>query len=84
MMSTEIESISLIVLIAGVIQKQVYRALQERRSIHIEIAYTSLGYRLNYHSGILLGLSSLLWAGHLVHVSIPVSRGSKFEYNTNR
>ena len=40
MMSTEIESISLIVLIAGVIQKQVYRALQERRSIHIEIERT--------------------------------------------
>jgi hypothetical protein len=31
--------------------------------------------RLNFHTGALIGFSSLLWAGHLVHLAIPVSRG---------
>ena len=84
MMSIVVELISIIALIVGIVQKQVYIALQERRRSHIEIAYTSLGYRLNYHTGILLGLLSLFWSGHLVHISIPISRGSKFEYNTKR
>jgi len=30
---------------------------------------------LNYHIGPLIGLSSLLWSGHIVHKAIPVSRG---------
>jgi photosystem I P700 chlorophyll a apoprotein A2 len=81
MMSIGVELISLMILMVGIVQKRMYRALQERGDMHIEIAYTSPGYRLNYHTGILLGLSSLLWSGHLVHVSIPASRGSKFEYN---
>merc|ERR1739838_951905 len=45
----------------------------------IGIAYTSPGYRLNYHIGILLGLSSVLWAGHIVHVAIPYSRSGTHE-----
>ena len=32
--------------------------------------------RLNHHLSGLFGLSSLLWAGHLVHVAIPASRGN--------
>ena len=31
--------------------------------------------RLNYHIGVLIGCTSLLWSGHLIHVAIPVSRG---------
>jgi photosystem I P700 chlorophyll a apoprotein A2 len=31
--------------------------------------------RLNHHLSGLLGVSSLAWTGHLVHVAIPVSRG---------
>jgi photosystem I P700 chlorophyll a apoprotein A2 len=42
----------------------------------IEIAYTSPGYRLNYHLSVLLGLTSILWSGHLIHVAIPYSRAS--------
>jgi hypothetical protein len=34
------------------------------------------GLRLNYHIGVLIGCTSLLWSGHLIHVAIPVSRGS--------
>jgi photosystem I P700 chlorophyll a apoprotein A2 len=33
------------------------------------------GLRLNYHIGVLIGCTSLLWSGHLIHVAIPVSRG---------
>jgi len=33
------------------------------------------GLRLNYHIGVLIGVTSLLWSGHLIHVAIPVSRG---------
>jgi len=42
----------------------------------MEIAYTSPGYRLNYHLSVLLGLTSILWSGHLIHVAIPYSRAS--------
>ncbi|NEO10801.1 MAG: photosystem I core protein PsaB [Moorea sp. SIO4G2] len=31
--------------------------------------------RLNHHLGGLFGVSSLAWAGHLIHVAIPASRG---------
>jgi len=31
--------------------------------------------RLNFHTGVLLGLSSIAWCGHLLHVAIPVSLG---------
>ena len=40
----------------------------------LEIAYTSPGYRLNYHLSGLIGVFSILWSGHLVHVAIPYSR----------
>ena len=33
------------------------------------------GLRLNYHIGVLVGHTSLLWCGHLIHVAIPISRG---------
>lgn len=35
----------------------------------------STGIRLNFHLGALLGSFSALWSCHLVHVSIPASRG---------
>jgi len=31
--------------------------------------------RLNHHLSFLFGFSSIAWAGHLVHVAIPISRG---------
>ncbi|EAU72795.1 photosystem I core protein PsaB [Synechococcus sp. RS9916] len=31
--------------------------------------------RLNHHLAVLFGFSSIAWAGHLVHVAIPESRG---------
>jgi photosystem I P700 chlorophyll a apoprotein A2 len=33
------------------------------------------GLRLNFHIGALLGVTSVCWSGHLVHVSIPFSQG---------
>ena len=36
----------------------------------------SNGTRLNFHLASLFGAFSSLWAGHLVHIAIPVSRGS--------
>lgn len=35
----------------------------------------ALGTRLNFHLSSLFGTFSALWSGHLVHVSIPASRG---------
>ncbi|NEO28722.1 MAG: hypothetical protein F6K03_18065 [Kamptonema sp. SIO4C4] len=32
-------------------------------------------HRLNHHLAALFGVSSLAWAGHLIHVAIPESRG---------
>jgi photosystem I P700 chlorophyll a apoprotein A2 len=37
--------------------------------------YVMPGLRLNYHLSQLIGLTSILWAGHLIHVAIPSSRG---------
>ena len=31
--------------------------------------------RLNHHLSVLFGFSSIAWAGHLIHVAIPISRG---------
>jgi len=31
--------------------------------------------RLNFHTGVLFGLFSIAWCGHLINVAIPVSRG---------
>jgi len=38
--------------------------------------FGSIGLRLSYHLSSFLGLGSILWSGHIVHCSIPVSRGS--------
>ena len=50
--------------------------------LHLQPKYRpSLGWfknaesRLNHHLAGLLGVSSLAWTGHLVHVAIPASRG---------
>lgn len=37
--------------------------------------------RLNHHLSGLFGISSLAWAGHLIHVSIPESRGQHIRWN---
>jgi photosystem I P700 chlorophyll a apoprotein A2 len=37
--------------------------------------FKSAEHRLNHHLSALFGVSSLAWAGHLVHVAIPESRG---------
>ena len=41
----------------------------------IVACFDSSGYRFNFHTGVLFGVSSIAWSGHLVHLSIPVSRG---------
>jgi photosystem I P700 chlorophyll a apoprotein A2 len=37
--------------------------------------------RLNHHLAGLFGVSSLGWAGHLVHIALPASRGIKIDWN---
>ena len=39
------------------------------------VTYDITQIRLNYHINSLIGLSSLLWSGHLIHQAIPVSKG---------
>nr|YP_009497617.1 photosystem I P700 apoprotein A2 [Astrosyne radiata]YP_009497682.1 photosystem I P700 apoprotein A2 [Astrosyne radiata]AWT40330.1 photosystem I P700 apoprotein A2 [Astrosyne radiata]AWT40395.1 photosystem I P700 apoprotein A2 [Astrosyne radiata] len=36
--------------------------------------------RLNHHLAGLLGISSLAWTGHLIHVALPISRGIKVDW----
>jgi len=38
-------------------------------------AFDASGLRLNFHIGALIGFTSIAWAGHLIHVAIPASRG---------
>jgi photosystem I P700 chlorophyll a apoprotein A2 len=40
------------------------------------------GLRLNFHIGALLGVTSVCWSGHLVHVSIPFSQGIHYSLTT--
>jgi photosystem I P700 chlorophyll a apoprotein A2 len=42
----------------------------------------STGLRLNFHTGIIIGLISIGWAGHIVHVAIPISRGIVISFST--
>jgi len=37
--------------------------------------FDASGLRLNFHIGALIGFTSLAWAGHIIHVAIPASRG---------
>ena len=40
--------------------------------------------RLNFHTGILIGFLSIAWCAHLVHLAIPISRGSHgWHYSLN-
>jgi hypothetical protein len=41
-----------------------------------ELLMSSTGYRMNYHVGVFIGFSSILWALHLIYVALPVSRGA--------
>lgn len=37
-------------------------------------SYAMPGYRLTYHISVLIGLTSTLWTGHLIHIAPPSSR----------
>ncbi len=37
-------------------------------------SYNMPGLRLNYQLSVLLGLTSILWTGHVIHIAIPSSR----------
>jgi photosystem I P700 chlorophyll a apoprotein A2 len=74
------EILSLALVIVSLIQIKMARASNnmELRQV-LDIAYTAPGYRINYHISTLLGVTSILWAGHIVHVAIPYSRGTQFK-----
>ena len=40
--------------------------------------FDSFSLRLNYQIGILVGLNSISWLAHLIHISIPSSRGYRY------
>lgn len=41
-----------------------------------DVVRANTGYRLNYHIGVFIGVSSILWASHIIHIGIPASRGT--------
>ena len=43
------------------------------------LAASSWQALVNHHLGAMLGTASLAWAGHLVHVALPVSRGAQVD-----
>lgn len=54
-----------------------FRSNTSSLPIRFTTAYTdSTGLRLNFHIASLFGTFSCLWTGHLVHISIPASRGN--------
>lgn len=84
MLSFSLEVLALIFMALGylhaIIEESAYLASSNRSLM--EIAYNSAGYRLNYHIGSLLGVTSVLWSLHIISVSIPVSRGAtSFNYS---
>jgi photosystem I P700 chlorophyll a apoprotein A2 len=44
------------------------------------LSQESIGIRLALHNGALLGCTSILWAGHSLHVAVPVSRGQDISW----
>merc|ERR1712194_650973 len=76
LMAVSLESLSIAMLVVAYIHSLLADTgfLNSSSVSSIEIAYTSPGYRLNYHLSVLLGLTSILWSGHLIHVAIPYSR----------
>jgi photosystem I P700 chlorophyll a apoprotein A2 len=52
-----------------------YLFLTTTTSLSILIVQNNI--RFNFHTGILFGLFSIAWCGHLLHVAIPISRGMK-------
>mmetsp|Transcript_1360 Transcript_1360/g.3662 ORF Transcript_1360/g.3662 Transcript_1360/m.3662 type:complete len:699 (-) Transcript_1360:8-2104(-) len=76
MLSISMEILSLAMLVIAYIHSLLAESgfLSSSSITALEIAYTSPGYRLNYHLSSLIGVSSILWSGHLIHVAIPHSR----------
>ena len=74
--AVSLESLSIVTLVVAYIHSLLADTgfLNSLDTSSIEIAYISSGYRLNYHLSVLLGLTSILWSGHLIHVAIPYSR----------
>ena len=83
-LSFSLEVLSFIFMVLGYLHSKIEEStyfVSTDKSI-MEIAYISPGYRLNYHIGSLLGITSVLWSIHIISVSIPVSRGiSAFNYS---
>ena len=46
----------------------------------ILLVFESRSLRFNYHFGSLLGLTSILWSGHIIHIALPASRGFLLNY----
>jgi photosystem I P700 chlorophyll a apoprotein A2 len=78
LMAVSLEIISISMLIVAYIHSLLADSgfLNSSSVSSMEIAYTSPGYRLNYHLSVLLGLTSILWSAHIIHVSIPYSRAA--------
>jgi photosystem I P700 chlorophyll a apoprotein A2 len=48
------------------------------------LTYFDLGsLRLNFHTGIIIGVVSSLWSGHLVHLAIPAATGMHWNSHWN-
>ena len=43
-------------------------------------SYVLTGYRLSYHISVVIGLTSTLWTGHLIHIAPPSSRDTLTVY----
>jgi photosystem I P700 chlorophyll a apoprotein A2 len=75
-----LEILAILSLMFGVVNDSTLRTLFLKNSsvTYLEYLYLIFGsasIRLNFHIGSVFGASSLLWSGHLIHVSIPESRG---------
>jgi photosystem I P700 chlorophyll a apoprotein A2 len=83
--SLTLELLALGILSLGILKIRINEATSQNKfgSGIKEVLLASTGYRINYHLGSLIGLSSIMWSLHLLTVALPNSRGSSSETYIN-
>jgi photosystem I P700 chlorophyll a apoprotein A2 len=79
-MSISLEILSFSLLSVCLIHRNLELASRNHSATMREVIFAATTYRLNYHLGVFLGVSSVLWSIHLINVSLPVSRGASIGY----
>jgi len=76
-LSLAFEILGLLFISIGYVHSKLEEACygQPNAAFLLQTSYTAPGMRLNYHTGSLIGLTSVLWSIHIISVALPASRG---------